>query len=84
VEKLKFLVYRNLFKKVFVIRKSHQLDMGDFLSALHFVGLTDVSLDETHCIVANLIYDGKIKGYISHAHNKLVVSKQNPFPSVSL
>ncbi|KAH8364430.1 hypothetical protein KR084_006958 [Drosophila pseudotakahashii] len=83
VEKLKFLVYRNLFKKVFAIRQTHQLDMGDFLSALQFVGLNDVSLDETHCIVANLIYEGKIKGYISHAHNKLVVSKQNPFPSVS-
>jgi len=83
VEKLKFLVYRNLFKKVFAIRQTHQLDMADFLSALQFVGLSDVSLDETHCIVANLIYEGKIKGYISHAHNKLVVSKQNPFPSVS-
>ncbi|XP_030567484.1 PCI domain-containing protein 2 homolog [Drosophila novamexicana] len=80
VEKLKFIVYRNLFKKVFAIRQTHQLDMSDFLSALQFVGVTDVSMDETHCIIANLIYDGKIKGYISHAHNKLVVSKQNPFP----
>ncbi|XP_030373291.1 PCI domain-containing protein 2 homolog [Scaptodrosophila lebanonensis] len=80
VEKLKFIVYRNLFKKVFAIRQTHQLDMGDFMSALQFVGVTDASLDETHCIIANLIYEGKIKGYISHAHNKLVVSKQNPFP----
>ncbi|XP_068148750.1 PCI domain-containing protein 2 homolog [Drosophila tropicalis] len=80
VEKLKFIVYRNLFKKVFVIRQTHQLDMDDFLTALRFVGVTDISLDETHCIVANLIYEGKIKGYMSHVHNKLVVSKQNPFP----
>ncbi|KAH8301160.1 hypothetical protein KR018_004007 [Drosophila ironensis] len=82
VEKLKFIVYRNLFKKVYIIRQSHQLDMADFLSALQFVGVTDVSLDEAHCIIANLIYEGKIKGYISHVHNKLVVSKQNPFPPV--
>ncbi|XP_034657784.1 PCI domain-containing protein 2 homolog [Drosophila subobscura] len=80
VEKLKFIVYRNLFKKVFAIRQTHQLDLGDFMTALQFVGVTDVSLDETHCIIANLIYEGKIKGYISYAHNKLVVSKQNPFP----
>ncbi|KAH8357589.1 hypothetical protein KR200_001749 [Drosophila serrata] len=80
VQKLKFMVYRNLFKKVFIIRQTHQLDMDDFLAALQFVGVTDVSLNEAHCIIANLIYDGKIKGYISHAHNKLVVSKQNPFP----
>ncbi|XP_022212912.1 PCI domain-containing protein 2 homolog [Drosophila obscura] len=80
VEKLKFIVYRNLFKKVFAIRQTHQLDLGDFMTALQFVGVPDVSLDETHCIIANLIYEGKIKGYISYAHNKLVVSKQNPFP----
>lgn len=26
---------------------------------------------------------GHIKGYISHQHQKLVVSKQNPFPPLS-
>lgn len=83
VGKLKFLVYRNLFKKVFVIRQSHQLDMGDFLAALKFVGVKNVTMAETHCIVANLIYEGKIKGYISHDHNKLVVSKQSPFPALT-
>ncbi|KAH8308467.1 hypothetical protein KR018_003512 [Drosophila ironensis] len=82
VERLKFIVYRNLFKKVYLIRKSYQLDIADFLSALQFVGVTDVSLEETHCIIANLINEGKIKGYISYDHNKLVVSKQNPFPAL--
>ena len=42
--------------------------------------MEDVDDDETACIIANLIYDGRIKGYISHQHQKLVVSKQNAFP----
>ena len=29
------------------------------------------------------LLQGYIKGYISHQHQKLVVSKQNPFPSLT-
>lgn len=83
VEKLKIISYRNLFKKCYHILGTHQLDLNYFLAALDFVGVHDIELDEIHCIVANLIYDGKVKGYISHQHNKLVVSKQNPFPSLN-
>lgn len=43
-------------------------------------------LDETqaqkHAASASLP-QGHIKGYISHQHQKLVVSKQNPFPPLS-
>jgi len=80
VEKLKIIAYRNLFKRVWSIVKTHQIDLNHFMTALHFVGEDDITMEETHCIVANLIYENKIKGYISHQHNKLVVSKQNPFP----
>jgi hypothetical protein len=34
-------------------------------------------------VLANLIYAGYIKGYISHQHGKLVVSKGNAFPELS-
>lgn len=71
------------FFKVYLIAQTHQLDLQLFLTALHFVGESDITMDEVHCIIANLIYDGKIKGYISHQHSKLVVSKQNPFPSLN-
>ena len=40
-------------------------------------------MDETECIVAGLIYAGNIRGYISHQHKKLVVSKVNAFPPVA-
>jgi len=54
------------------------------LAALHFVGYKEADEDETHCIVANLIYDGHIRGYISHQHQVLVVAKQNAFPKMSV
>ena len=31
----------------------------------------------------NFLFQNKIKGYISHQHQKLVVSKQNPFPPLA-
>ena len=43
----------------------------------------DIDADETECILANLIYEGKIKGYISQQHQKLVVSKQSAFPPLA-
>lgn len=57
--------------------------MEALLCALKMMNIEDIDLSETQCIVANLIYEGKIKGYISHQHQKLVVSKQNPFPPLS-
>ncbi|XP_050084527.1 PCI domain-containing protein 2 homolog [Anopheles aquasalis] len=83
VQKLKILTYRNLCRKVHLLLGVHQLDMEAFETALRFSGIEDITIEETHCIVANLIYDGRIKGYISFQHNKLVLSKQNPFPLVS-
>lgn len=83
VDKLKIIAYRNLFRKVYMILNTHQIPVEALQTALVFLGQTDVDLDETQCIVANLIYEGKIKGYISHQHRKVVVSKQNPFPSLT-
>lgn len=83
LEKLKVIAYRNLFKKVYLLLRTHQIPMEALLCALRMMDIEDVDLAETQCIVANLIYEGKIKGYISHQHQKLVVSKQNPFPPLS-
>lgn len=82
VDKLKIIAYRNLFKKVYMILNTHQIPVESLQTALEFLG-QDVDLDETQCIVANLINEGKIKGYISHQHRKVVVSKQNPFPPLT-
>ncbi|XP_075056142.1 PCI domain-containing protein 2 [Mixophyes fleayi] len=83
LEKLKIITYRNLFKKVYLLLRTHQLSLDAFLVAVKFLQVEDVDIDEVNCIIANLIYMGHIKGYVSHQHQKLVVSKQNPFPSLS-
>jgi len=83
LEKLKIITYRNLFKKVSLIMKTHQIPLSAFLTALKFMKVEDIDEDETACIIANLIYEGRIKGYISHQHQKLVVSKQNSFPAIA-
>lgn len=83
VEKLKLIAYRNLFKKVYLALNTHQIPVQSLLVALQMYGMDGIDMDETECILANLIYEGKIKGYISYQHKKLVISKQNPFPPLS-
>ncbi|GAB1864053.1 CSN12-like protein [Camponotus japonicus] len=83
VEKLKLIAYRNLFKKVYLALNTHQIPVQSLLIALQINGMEDIDMDETECLLANLIYEGKIKGYISYQHKKLVISKQNPFPPLS-
>ncbi|XP_012215541.1 PCI domain-containing protein 2 [Linepithema humile] len=83
VEKLKLIAYRNLFKKVYLALNTHQIPVLSLLVALQMYGMEDIDMDETECLLANLIYEGKIKGYISYQHKKLVISKQNPFPRLS-
>mmetsp|Transcript_12857 Transcript_12857/g.13891 ORF Transcript_12857/g.13891 Transcript_12857/m.13891 type:complete len:433 (-) Transcript_12857:743-2041(-) len=40
-----------------------------------------MDLNEIECILSNLIYQGRIKGYISHEKRYLVLSKTDPFPT---
>ncbi|KAJ8943463.1 hypothetical protein NQ314_009745 [Rhamnusium bicolor] len=58
VDKLKIIAYRNLFRKVYLILNTHQIPVEALQSALEYLG-QEVDLDETQCIVANLIYEGK-------------------------
>jgi len=40
----------------------------------------DTDLEEVECILANLIANGYIKGYIAHKAKAIVISKKNPLP----
>lgn len=82
LEKLKVITLRNLFKKIYLISGSFQIDVSRFQIALNWMGLDDVDADETECILANMINDGYIKGYLSEQHKKIVVSKVNAFPKL--
>ena len=59
----------------------HQLPLDTLLAALRVNG-TDMSVDELECILANLIFQNNIKGYIAHKRC-VVLSKADPFPKVA-
>ncbi|VDN60165.1 unnamed protein product [Dracunculus medinensis] len=83
LEKLKIITFRNLFKKVSHFVGSHVIPFDAFMCALNWLGIDDIDQDELECIIANLICEKKIKGYISHQFKKLVLSKSSPFPPLS-
>ena len=84
IERAKIITYRNFFKAVIDLQPapSSKIDLKTFLRCLAAIGM-DMDNDEVECVLANLIYAGYIKGYISHQHGKLVVSKGNAFPDLS-
>lgn len=89
IDKLRMLTYRNFFKRVKLlllkanIAKS-QVDLETFKKAINsqMRGYHEYEIDEIECVLANLISQGYIKGYISHKLKKIVFSEKNPFPRV--
>ena len=80
LEQVKNVAYRNLFKRIHQVNPaSSRLDLNVFLSVFRWLG-EDIDLDEVECILANLIFQKKIAGYISHTKHFLIVSKKEPFP----
>ncbi len=83
LEQVKMIAYRNLFLKIFKLSNSTRLNLNTFVAALQWMG-QDTDLDEVECVLANLIYQNKIKGYISHEKRFLIVSKTDPFPKSTI
>ena len=83
LEKCKTVCYRNLFKRVYFILDKHQISLSYVGSALKYLDVP-MDLDEVECILANLIYRGYIRGYLSHSKRVLVLSKRDPFPTSSV
>lgn len=86
--KLKFVVLRNLSMGVHrAVRgrlgenAAHKLDLAPFEHAFKWQDGCDA--DETECILSNLIYQGQIRGFLSHEHRKIVFAKDMPFPPPS-
>jgi hypothetical protein len=83
LEQAKYIAYRQLFKRVYTITGNTRLNLTAFEIALRWLG-EDVDLDEIECILANQIFQGKIKGYLSHQKRFLILSKADPFPTSSI
>lgn len=83
LEQTKIIAYRCLAKRIYSITESTRLNLAAFETAMQWMG-ADADLDEIECILANLIFQGKIKGYLSHQKRYLIVSKGEPFPSSAI
>ncbi|KAG9062806.1 COP9 signalosome (CSN) subunit [Linnemannia hyalina] len=82
VERSRGVAVRVLFKKVFTLMdKTNKLNIDQFQKALAFVGV-NVDDEEVECMLANMIYKGYIRGYLSHEKKVLVLSQKDPFPSL--
>ncbi|EGD81594.1 hypothetical protein PTSG_02309 [Salpingoeca rosetta] len=83
LQKLQLLAYRNLFKRVHALQQGKtQIHLRVFHQALQCIGMEDVDMDETECIMANLIHHLYVRGYISFQKKIVVFSAELPFPPV--
>ena len=84
LEKCKTVCYRNLFKRIHLVIGKPQVSLAHVANAFKWLGIHNMDLDEMECILANLIYTGYIRGYLSHNKRVLVLSKRDPFPKSAL
>jgi hypothetical protein len=83
METLKLLAYRNLFLQAYRILNDCKISLNHFLTALKVSGVSNFAIEELECILANLIFKGWVKGYISSHKKILVLSRADPFPKIS-
>ncbi|KAG2225053.1 hypothetical protein INT45_003253, partial [Circinella minor] len=83
VEKAQNIAMRQLFRKVYIQGGCNpRIPITVFQAALKVSGM-DVDLAETEWMLANMIYKGYMKAYLSHEKMFAVLSKTAPFPKVS-
>ncbi|CAA7260139.1 unnamed protein product [Cyclocybe aegerita] len=80
LEKARDLCLRGLFRRVWVAsEKATRIPISMFHTALAISG-NEVPEEEAECLVANMIYKGFIRGYISHEKQMVVLASTNSFP----
>ncbi|ODQ80533.1 hypothetical protein BABINDRAFT_160804 [Babjeviella inositovora NRRL Y-12698] len=89
VEYLREYCLVKLFKRTLLVTGKHQLPVSALQVTLEYSQTHRsrdkdeefvYSLDRVECLLANLIYKGKVKGYMSHQNRVVVLSKTNAFP----
>jgi len=90
LRRLTTVLFRNLFKKTALIIGASQsppvphpakISIAALETALRVSGYP-TNVEETECIVTNLVATKKIRAYISHEHQVLVLAKTDAFPSL--
>ncbi|KAJ6532270.1 hypothetical protein DFH09DRAFT_1044228 [Mycena vulgaris] len=83
VEKARELCLRGLFRRVWVASaKGTRIPLSMFHCALLISGIK-VEIEEAECLVANLVYKGFMRGYISHEKQMVVLASTNAFPRLA-
>ncbi|KAJ7245696.1 hypothetical protein C8J57DRAFT_1678885 [Mycena rebaudengoi] len=80
LQRTRELCLRGLFRRVWVASgKGTRIPLTMFHCALRISG-TDVELEEAECLIANMVYKGFMRGYISHEKQMVVLASTNAFP----
>jgi hypothetical protein len=81
LERLKTVAYRCLYKRIYKIIGDSRVHLSIYEHVMKSLG-EEVDLDEIECIISNLIWNNKVKGYLHHKRRTLVLDKRgDPFPS---
>mmetsp|Transcript_8543 Transcript_8543/g.20175 ORF Transcript_8543/g.20175 Transcript_8543/m.20175 type:complete len:405 (+) Transcript_8543:142-1356(+) len=78
LHKLKLCVYRNLFKRAHAATKKSQMKLSIFVAAVRACG-AEADPEQVEGMLANLIHQGLVKGYIAHKQQVVVLKKDDPF-----
>jgi len=83
LEKAREICIRGLFRRVWLAsEKGTRIPVSMFHAALQIAG-QDVPSEEAECLVANMIYKGYMRGYISHEKQIVVLANTNAFIRVA-
>jgi len=82
IERSRQCCLRALFERAASLYTGTRIPIQIFQTALR-VGGDALDREETECFVANMIYRGWIKGYISRERGMVVLSAKEGFPKIS-
>jgi hypothetical protein len=83
MDRVRIILWRTLVKRIFQVVGT-KIELEAIEKVVNARGGSE-NLNECICIVANLIYEGYIKGYIFQSENKrtlVLKSKGDPFPKL--
>ncbi|KAF3913871.1 hypothetical protein ABW21_db0203436 [Orbilia brochopaga] len=86
LERGRDITLRNLFRKVYLAagQSKTRIPVDHFRAAVSWKSGVDVESEEVECFLANMMYKGYVKGYISRERGMVVLSGTNAFPGTGV
>ncbi|EWC43862.1 hypothetical protein DRE_07239 [Drechslerella stenobrocha 248] len=86
LERGRDITLRNLFRKVYLAagESRTRIPVDHFRAAVSWKSGVDVEAEEVECFLANMMYKGYVKGYISRERGMVVLSGSNAFPGTGV